>query len=62
MLKGLLDLLFGGPSGGAMLTVAHRLALDVVEGVALGEEGCHEQKHQQSAAEVEEDPGIPVHG
>ena len=59
---GLADLLGRRPPRRAVLTVAHRLALDVVEGVALGEEGCHEQEHQQSAAEGEEDPGIPVHG
>ena len=59
---GLADLLGRCPPRRAVLAVAHRLALDAVKGVALGEEGCHEQKHQQSAAEGEEDPCIPVHG
>ena len=31
MLEGLLDLLFGGPSGGAVLAIAHSLGFDVVQ-------------------------------
>ena len=48
----LADFLGRRPPCRAVLAVAHRLALDAVKGVALGEEGCDEQKHQQSAAEL----------
>ena len=59
---GLADLLGRRPPRRAVLTVTHRLALDAVKGVAFGEEGRRQQKHQQTAAEGEEDPCIPVHG
>ena len=51
------DLLFCGPAGGAILPVAHGLALDIVQSIVLGEErqpSHYDQSHCSKADQLQD--------